>query len=496
MTATATRGAPDTTASAALPTVPLLISGAWIESQAQQWRNVVNPATGEPLARVPCTTAEELGAAVEAARDAFPGWRQTPGAERAAVLRRYQALIRAALPALVGQLVAERGKTRADAGDELLRTVEAVGLAARIAAVEMAEQTCTQAAGVGTRSRLEPLGVCAGITPFDDPALLPVSMFAITLAAGNSFVLKPSRQVPLTTMQLVELAVEAGVPPGVLNVVHGGDIIVNGLCDHPDIQALAFAGSATVASRVQRRAQLAGKRVYCDPGRPNLAIVLPDAARGPTLDSLVAEAFGGAGQRSTAVGTVLLVGETRAWLPDLVARAAALRIGGGEQADADLGPLVSAVARVRIERLIAGAIDRGATALLDGRGCSGPTLAGGQFLGPTILAGGGPRLGREAVHGPVLQVHEVPTLDAALRLVTGQADAMPGGVCLYTGSRAAARRFAETVEAGALAINAPLAAAVPLPAADGQSPTDLPPCIRAAIGFCTRAGSVTERWFD
>lgn len=499
MTATATRSTAEASAAVPAATVPLLISGAWIESQAQQWRNVVDPSTGALLARVPCATAEELGAAVDAARQAGPGWRRLPPADRAVLFGRYRLLIRDALPELTALLVAERGKTRAEARDELLRTLEVVRLAARIAAVEMAGQACEISAGIETRSRLEALGVCAGITPYDDPALLPVSMFAITVAAGNTFVLKPSRQVPLTTMRLVELALDAGLPPGVLNVIHGGEVIVNGLCDHPDIAALAFAGSPAVVTRVQQRAQLAGKRVYGDAGRRNHAIVLPDAARAPTLAALVAEAFGGAGQRSTAITTVVLVGAARDWLPDLVAAAAALRIGPGDAPATDVGPLVSQAARARLEQLIAEAVADGATLALDGRDIAVPDCPDGHYLGPTIITGSrrGQRLDTIAVHGPVLRVLEAPTLDAAIARINASGDSVTTGACLYTGSREAARRFVDAIEAGQVGINAPLAAAVPLPRAEGETPPgELPPCIHAALAFCTRAGAVTERWFD
>jgi len=483
----------------ATPTVPLLIAGAFIESQATQWREVINPATQQVLARVPFSTAEEIGAAVEAARQAFPAWRNTPIGTRARIFLKYQQLIRENMQALAALLTAEQGKTLADAEGDIFRGLEVVEHAANIGSLQMGELATNVAPGVDTCTRLEPLGVCAGITPFNFPAMIPLWMFPMAIATGNTFVLKPSEQDPLVTMRLVELAIEAGIPPGVLNVIHGGEAVVNGLCDHPDIKAISFVGSTRVGTQVHRRASLAGKRVQCLMGAKNHAVVLPDANREQTLNNLIGAAFGAAGQRCMAVSAVVLVGEARQWLPQLVAKAAALKLNAGHEPGTDVGPLISCAAKIRVGSLIERGIAEGAVLALDGRQPQVPGYDQGNFVGPTIFSGVTPGMAvyDEEIFGPVLVVLEAATLDEAIELINANPNG--NGTALFTQSGAAARKFEDRIDVGQVGINVPIPVPVALFSFSGSRGSklgDLGPYGKQAISFYTQTKTITRRWFD
>lgn len=309
--------------SESVPRVSLLIDGALVASATTHWQDVVNPADQTVLAQVPFATPAEVDAAVAAAQQAFVGWRKTPIGTRARIFLKYQQLIREHMPELAAILSAEQGKTLADAEGDVFRGLEVVEHAAAIGNLQLGELANNVANGVDTYTLLQPLGVCAGITPFNFPAMIPLWIFPMAIATGNTFVLKPSERDPMVTMRLVELALEAGIPKGVLNVVHGGEEVVNALCDHPDIKALSFVGSTKVGTHVYRRASLAGKRVQCMMGAKNHAVVLPDANQEQTLNAMVGAAFGAAGQRCMAASTLVLVGEARQWIPALVAKARA-----------------------------------------------------------------------------------------------------------------------------------------------------------------------------
>lgn len=312
-----------------IPHVKLLINGEFVESQTSQWREVINPATQEVLARVPLATSEEIHAAVRAAKTAFKSWRKTPIGTRARIFLKLQELIRRDLKALAQILTAEQGKTLLDAEGDIFRGLEVVEHAANIGSLQLGEFAENVAAGVDTYTLLQPLGVCAGITPFNFPAMIPLWMFPMAIACGNTFVLKPSEQDPLVTMKLVELALEAGIPAGVLNVIHGSVDAVNAICDHPDIKAISFVGSTAVGTHVYHRASLQGKRVQCMMGAKNHGVVLPDANKEQTIANLVGAAFGAAGQRCMALPVVVLVGETQSWIADIVAKAKTLQVNAG-----------------------------------------------------------------------------------------------------------------------------------------------------------------------
>jgi malonate-semialdehyde dehydrogenase (acetylating)/methylmalonate-semialdehyde dehydrogenase len=483
-----------------IPRVPLFIDGQFVQSQSDEWQEVLNPATQELQAYVPMATREELDRAVASARRAFEQWRAVPVGQRARVFLKYQHLLRSRTRELAAELSADQGKTLADAEGELFRGLEIVEHASAIPNLQLGELANNVAGGVDTYTLLQPLGVCAGITPFNFPAMVPLWMFPMAIACGNTFVLKPSEQDPLVTMRLAELAVEAGLPPGVLNVVHGGAAIVNGLCDHPDVKAVSFVGSTRVGTHVYNRASLAGKRVQCMMGAKNHAVVLPDARRGPTLDALAGAAFGAAGQRCMALPVVVLVGEARGWLDDLVARARQLKVGEGTRPGVDLGPLVSRQAKERVESFVAQGVAEGARLALDGRD---PVVLGGapsgNFIGPTVFADVRPgmKVYDEEIFGPVLCVVGAETFDEAIALVNANPNG--NGCAIFTQSGAAARKFQDQIDVGQVGINVPIPVPVPAFSFTGSRASklgDLGPYGKQAIQFYTQTKTVTARWFD
>ncbi|MER0040295.1 CoA-acylating methylmalonate-semialdehyde dehydrogenase [Pseudomonas sp. MGal98] len=480
-------------------TVKLLINGKLVESRTEQWRDVVNPATQEVLARVPFATGEEIDAAVASASQAFKTWRKTPIGTRARIFLKYQQLIRENMKELAAILTAEQGKTLADAEGDVFRGLEVVEHAAGIGNLQLGELANNVAGGVDTYTLLQPLGVCAGITPFNFPAMIPLWMFPMAIATGNTFVLKPSEQDPMVTMRLCELALEAGVPPGVLNVVHGGEDAVNAICDHPDIKAVSFVGSTRIGTHVYNRASQAGKRVQCMMGAKNHAIVLPDAHKEQTLNNLAGAAFGAAGQRCMALSVVILVGEAQGWLPDLVAKAETLKVGGGMESGTDVGPLISCAALDRVSSLIERGKSEGARLVLDGRN---PAVAGyehGNFVGPTIFDGVTPQMSiyREEIFGPVLCVVHAATLDEAIALINANPNG--NGTAIFTRSGAAARHFQEEIDVGQVGINVPIPVPVPMFSFTGSRASklgDLGPYGKQVVQFYTQTKTVTQRWFD
>jgi malonate-semialdehyde dehydrogenase (acetylating)/methylmalonate-semialdehyde dehydrogenase len=482
-----------------VPSVKLLIGGEFIESRSTQWRDVVNPATQQVLARVPFATPQELEAAVASAREAFKTWRKTPIGVRARIFLKYQQLIRENMKELAAILTAEQGKTLPDAEGDVFRGLEVVEHAANIGTLQMGELANNVATGVDTYSILQPLGVCAGITPFNFPAMIPLWMFPMAIATGNTFVLKPSEQDPMVTMRLVELALQAGIPRGVLNVVHGGEEIVNGLCDHPDIRAVSFVGSTRVGTHVYNRATLAGKRVQCMMGAKNHAVVMPDANKEQALNNLLGAAFGAAGQRCMAASTAVLVGEAVGWIPELVERARKLKVNAGTEPGTDVGPVVSCAALERVSSLIERGTKEGARLELDGRKPKVPGYEQGNFVGPTIFSGVKPGMAiyDQEIFGPVLVILAAATLDEAIALINANANG--NGTAIFTQSGAAARKFQEDIDVGQVGINVPIPVPVPLFSFTGSRASklgDLGPYGKQVILFYTQTKTITARWFD
>jgi malonate-semialdehyde dehydrogenase (acetylating)/methylmalonate-semialdehyde dehydrogenase len=480
-------------------TIRLLIQGEWVASRASERRPIVNPATQEVLAYTPFATAEEIDAAVAAAKAAFVTWRQTPLAARMRVMLRLQALLREHLSRIARVLTEEQGKTLADAEGDIIRGLEVVEHACSIGTLQLGEFAENVAGGVDTYTLRQPIGVCAGITPFNFPAMIPLWMFPMAIACGNTFVLKPSEQDPMSTMEIVRLAMEAGVPPGVLNVVHGGKEVVDALCTHPDIVALSFVGSTAVGTHVYDLAGRHGKRVQSMMGAKNHAVVLPDANKEHTLNALAGAAFGAAGQRCMAASVAVFVGESRQWLPALVQRAQGLKVNAGSEPGTDIGPVISANAKSRVEALITSGVDEGAQLLLDGRQIKVPGYEAGNFVGPTVFGGvkTSMRIYNEEIFGPVLVCLEVETLADAIALVN--ANPYGNGVALFTQSGAAARRFQNEIDVGQVGINVPIPVPVPtfsFTGSRGSKLGDLGPYGKQVVQFYTQTKTVTARWFD
>ncbi|MFW6750813.1 CoA-acylating methylmalonate-semialdehyde dehydrogenase [Pseudomonas glycinae] len=479
--------------------VKLLIDGEWVESQTTEWHDIVNPATQQVLAKVPFATAAEVDAAVSAAQRAFQTWKLTPIGARMRIMLKLQALIREHSKRIAVVLSAEQGKTIADAEGDIFRGLEVVEHACSIGSLQMGEFAENVAGGVDTYTLRQPIGVCAGITPFNFPAMIPLWMFPMAIACGNTFVLKPSEQDPLSTMLLVELAIEAGIPAGVLNVVHGGKDVVDGLCTHKDIKAISFVGSTAVGTHVYDLAGKHGKRVQSMMGAKNHAVVLPDANREQALNALVGAGFGAAGQRCMATSVVVLVGAAKQWLPDLKALAQKLKVNAGNEPGTDVGPVISKKAKARILDLIESGIKEGAKLELDGRDISVPGYEHGNFVGPTLFSGvtTDMQIYTQEIFGPVLVVLEVDTLDQAIALVN--ANPFGNGTGLFTQSGAAARKFQTEIDVGQVGINIPIPVPVPFfsfTGSRGSKLGDLGPYGKQVVQFYTQTKTVTARWFD
>ena len=479
--------------------VKLVIGGKFVESTTTEWRDVVNPATQEVLARVPFATPAEVDAAVASGKEAFKTWKKTPIGARARVFLKYQQLIRENMAELAAILTAEQGKTLPDAEGDIFRGLEVVEHASAIGNLQLGEIANNVANGVDTYTLLQPLGVCAGITPFNFPAMIPLWMFPMAIVTGNTFVLKPSEQDPMVTMRLCELALQAGIPPGVLNVVHGGEAVVNAICDHADIKAISFVGSTRVGTHVYNRAIPTGKRVQCMMGAKNHAIVMPDANKEQTLNALAGAGFGAAGQRCMAVSVAVLVGDAQKWVPDLVAKAKTLKIGGGTDKGVDVGPVISCAAKDRVNSLIERGVADGATLALDGRQPDVPGYENGNFVGPTVFADVKPGMAiyEQEIFGPVLCLANAADIDEAIALINANPNG--NGTAIFTQSGAAARKFQEEIDVGQVGINVPIPVPVPMFSFTGSRASklgDLGPYGKQVVMFYTQTKTVTARWFD
>lgn len=478
--------------------VKQLINGQFSDSSTSEWIDLTDPATQQVIAKVPQTTDDEINQAVAAAKAAFKTWRKTPITTRARIFLKYQALIREHMDELAEILTTEQGKTIADARGDVFRGLEVVEHAAGVANLQIGDFVENVAGGVDTYSIWQPLGVCAGITPFNFPAMIPLWMFPMAIATGNTFILKPSEQDPMVTMRLVELAVEAGIPEGVLNVVHGGKPTVDAICDHPDIRAVSFVGSTNVGRHVYERAGQAGKRVQCMMGAKNHAVILPDANKEQTLNQLAGAAFGAAGQRCMGLSVVVLVGAAGEWVDDIKAKAESLVVSAGKN-DRDLGPLISPAAKARVEQLIQTGVDEGASLLLDGRGIVVEGFEQGNFVGPTIFdhVTTDMQIYSQEIFGPVLCIMRAESLDEAIELINANPNG--NGTAIFTQSGAAAHRFQQDIDVGQVGINLPIP--VPLPmfsfsGSRGSKLGDLGPYGKQAVQFYTQTKTVTARWFD
>ena len=477
--------------------VKMLINGRFVDSVTSHWEEIPNPATQEILANVPYSTANEIQEAVAAAGEAFESWRNTPISTRARLFFRFQELIRKNMDRLAASVTAELGKTGPDAEGDVFRGLEVVEHACGIASLQMGGYVENVASRVDTYTLLQPLGVCAGITPFNFPGMIPLWMYPMAIACGNTFVLKPSELDPITPVMIAELAQEAGMPDGVLNIVHGGKDAVNALCDHPDIKAISFVGSAPVGTLVYNRASAAGKRTQCMMAANNHGIVMPDANKEHALNALIGACFGASAQRCMAIHTLVLVGKANDWLPELVEKAQALKVGPGWEKDTDMGPLIRPAAKERVMGYIEKGIAEGAKLKLDGRNVSVAGYERGNFLAPTIFSNVTPDMSiyQEEIFGPVLSVVNVDTLDEAIAFTNN--NPFGNGTAIFTSSGATAHKFQNQIEVGQVGINLPIP--VPLPffsftGSRGSKLGDLGPYGKQVVEFYTQTKTVTARW--
>ncbi|MBT9613193.1 MAG: CoA-acylating methylmalonate-semialdehyde dehydrogenase [Burkholderiales bacterium] len=481
-----------------METLSLWINGQRIAATGARSGEIFNPATGELIRRVALADTNDVARAVAAAKAALPGWRATTPLRRARILTRFRELMEQHRDELAQIASEEHGKTLADAAGSVQRGIEVIEFACGVPHLLKGEHAEDVGRGVDCHSLLQPVGVCAGITPFNFPVMVPLWMFPVAIACGNTFVLKPSEKVPSCSLRMAELFQAAGLPDGVLNVVPGDKEAVDALLTHADVRAVSFVGSTPVAKYIYETAARHGKRVQALGGAKNHAVVMPDADLDFTADALIGAAYGSAGERCMAISTVVAVGEAGdALVSKLKALAAKLKIGSGEVASVDMGPVISSAHRDRIAGLIDSGVTQGATLLLDGRGIRVPGCEQGFFVGPTLFDQVTPEMEiyREEIFGPVLIVLRVANLDEAITLVNR--NPYGNGTAIFTRSGAAARRFENEIEVGMVGINVPIPVPMAFFSFGGWKASlfgDLHMHGMEGVWFYTRTKAVTSRW--
>jgi malonate-semialdehyde dehydrogenase (acetylating)/methylmalonate-semialdehyde dehydrogenase len=474
------------------------INGKRVAGQSGRFGDVFNPATGEATSRVPLASAAEVDAAVQSAKSAFPKWAQTPPLSRARVMFRYKELLEKNRDALARIIGSEHGKVLADATGEVTRGIEVVEFACGVPSLLKGEFTENVGTNVDSYSLRQPLGVVAGITPFNFPAMVPMWMFPVAIACGNTFVLKPSERDPSAGLVLAELLLEAGAPAGVLNTVNGDKVAVDAILVHPDIAAVSFVGSTPIAEYVYHTGTAHNKRVQALGGAKNHMVVLPDADMDQATDALMGAAYGSAGERCMAVAVAVAVGSAGdALLDRLVPRVRNLRIGPYTDAEAEMGPLVTKQAYDRVRGYVDLGVKEGAKLVVDGRGTKLQGYENGFFLGGCLFDEVKPemRIYREEIFGPVLSVVRRGDYESALDLVN--AHEFGNGVAIFTRDGDAARDFSTRARIGMVGVNVP----IPVPMAFhsfggwkrsifGDHYVHGPEGVR----FYTRLKTVTSRW--
>ena len=479
---------------------PNFIGGEW-QFSFDTTTPVFNPSTGDVIAECPAGGAIEVAAAVAAAQSAFPAWRETPPIERARVFFRYRQLIEANFDKLCQTVSREHGKTLAEARGSIYRGLENVEYACGVPSLLFGDSLENLARGVDCETILQPLGVCAGITPFNFPAMVPLWMYPLAIACGNTFVLKPSEKVPLSAILLGQLLEQAGLPKGVFNLVHGGRPCVDALLTHPQVKAVSFVGSTPIAKYIYETGTMHGKRVQANGGAKNYIVIMPDADIPKTVEALSTAAFGCAGERCMAGSTALTVGKAaERLLPDLIAAARAIKVGRTDQpaSQPDMGPVITGQHRDRVLSLVATGEQEGAKVIADGRGVKVPDAPHGFYLGATIVDGveANMTLAREEVFGPVLNVMRMDDLDRAI--AQANASAFGNGAAIFTNSGGAAREFKHRVKAGMVGINVGVPATMamfPFTGWDDSFYGDLHIQGKEAVQFYTQQKVITTRWF-
>jgi malonate-semialdehyde dehydrogenase (acetylating) / methylmalonate-semialdehyde dehydrogenase len=432
------------------------IGGRWEERDGRDTEPVYNPATGEVVAETPLSTKEDVDRAVKQAEAAFPGWAATPVIERARILFRFKALLEEHFDELRDLVTLENGKDARDAGGEVRRGIEVVEFACGMPTLMMGETVRDVARGIDNSSWRYPLGVVAAITPFNFPCMVPLWTIPVAIGAGNAYILKPSERTPLCAVRLGELLSEAGLPDGVFNIVNGSHDAVNGILEHPGIEAVSFVGSQPVAEHVYTHGSAHGKRVQALAGAKNSMVVMPDAVLDQAVPNIISSAYGNAGERCLAGSVLVAVGEVADELVDKLRQAAtSMKVGPGSEEGSELTPVIRDSHRDKVRSYVDLGEEEGAEIVLDGREAP---LEDGFFMGPTLLdrVTGEMRVGREEIFGPVLSVVRVDSLEEAIEFTNGSPF---GNACsIYTENGAAVRYWRENVEAGMLGVNVGVAA--------------------------------------
>ncbi len=474
------------------------IHGAVTRASGERTLDVFNPATGLVTGAVGLSTAADVDAAVRAAQAAFPAWADVPPIRRARIMNRFLALMNEHKPRLAAAITAEHGKVLSDAAGEVDRAIDVVEFACGIPQLLKGDFTDQVSTGIDNWTFRQPLGVVAGVTPFNFPVMVPAWMFPVAIAAGNTFVLKPSPTDPTPSLMIAELFREAGLPDGVFNVVQGDKVAVDALLAHPDVAAVSFVGSTPIANYIYETGAHHGKRVQALGGAKNHLVVMPDADLPKTVDALMGAAYGSAGERCMAISVAVLVGDAAdRIMPMLEARTRALKVGPGVENASEMGPIVTAAARQRITGYIDLGVAEGATLRVDGRGFSVAGHEQGFWLGGTLFDHVTPdmRIYKEEIFGPVLACVRVNTLDEALALIN--AHEFGNGVSCFTQDGHVARDFGRRVQVGMVGINVP----IPVPMAwhgfGGWKKSlfgDMHAYGEEGVRFYTKQKSIMQRW--
>ena len=479
--------------------IPLIINGRAVKSRTKKTIPVLNPATQKTLAEVPFATAGEINTAIAGAQKAQLAWRDVSLPARMRLMLDYQRLLKENLKPLAKLVAEDNGKTFEDAKGDVFRGIEVVEFACSLPTLLMGETAENVAGGVDIISLRQPLGVCAGICPFNFPAMIPLWMFPLATACGNAFVLKPSEQTPLAAMRLAELFNQAGAPKGLLQVIHGGKEQVDALLTHESIRAISFVGSVPVGQYVYETGCRHFKRVQSLAGAKNHMIIMPDANREQVINALVGSSCGAAGQRCMAISAAIFVGDAKKWLPDLAAAMKKVRPGYWSDKNASYGPIINKTSLARIHQLIQEGKDDGAQCLLDGSRCKVAGYPQGNWVGPTLFAKVRPDMSiyREEIFGPVLSTMEANTLAEAIAIAN--ANSRGNGASIFTSSGAVARRFQNRIESGQVGINIPIPVALPFFSFTGWKSSfygDLHTYGKQGALFYTETKTITSRWFE
>ncbi|GLQ50545.1 CoA-acylating methylmalonate-semialdehyde dehydrogenase [Dyella flava] len=476
------------------------INGQRAAGASGRFNDVFDPAQGRVSARVPLANATDVGTALAAAKAAFPAWSETPPLKRARLMFKFNELLEAHLDEIAEIITSEHGKLFSDAKGEVIRGIEIVEFACGIPNLLKTDFTDQIAGGIDNWNLRQPVGVAAGVTPFNFPAVVPCWMFVMAAACGNTFVLKPSERTPSASIRLAELFIEAGFPKGVFNVVHGDKGAVDALIEHPDVAAISVVGSTPVAEYIYSESARHGKRVQALGSAKNHLVVMPDADLDQAIDALINSAYGSAGERCMATSVAVAVGRVgKELIARLVPRVRSLRIGGGMEPDLDMGPLITAAHRTKVTGYIEAGVAAGAKLIVDGRGHIVPGREKGFFLGGSLFDDVTPDMSiyREEIFGPVLSVVHVPDLASAIALVN--AHELGNCVSLFTSDGGSARTFARQIKAGMVGINMPSPVPVAWHSFGGWKRSlfgDHHTYGQEAVRFYTRYKSIIQRWPD